>query len=137
MHPIVLSELRSISSTHFDSRSIITVILCGDSRLPAKLDKPDLLPLKSRVRTHLKKETLSPKDLAFILNEVITKAGNSNLISKEIVATLSDHSLGNIRAMMNMAAELFEVVIKRDLSQIDEQLFLEFHSQSQRVSRKL
>lgn len=137
MHPVVLSELRSISSIHFDSRSIITVIICGDERLPEKLNSSELLPLKSRIRTRLVTETLSSKDLAEILSESIRKAGNQTLLTKDVINTLADHSLGNLRAMMNMGTELLEIAIKRDLPQIDEKLFLEFYSQPQQVSRKL
>ena len=36
--PAVLSELRLLSSVELDSRSILTVILSGDSRLKAKLE---------------------------------------------------------------------------------------------------
>ena len=137
MHPVVLSELRSISSIHFDSRSIITVILCGDERLPVKLNSAELLPLKSRIRTRLITEPLSPKDLAQTLIQIITKAGNPNLMTKEVIHTLSDHSMGNLRALMNMSMELLEIALKRDLPQIDEKLFLEFYSQNQRIPKKL
>lgn len=136
MYPVVLSELRSISSIHFDSRSIITVILCGDERLPDKLGTSELMPLKSRIRTRLVTEPMSPKDLAQTLSETIEKAGNPNLMTKEVIHTLADHSLGNLRAMMNMGTELLETALKRDLPQIDEKLFLEFYSQAQRIPGK-
>ena len=57
--PTVLSELRLLSSVELDSRSILTVILSGDSRLKAKLESPELLPLASRVRSRLRAEPLS------------------------------------------------------------------------------
>lgn len=133
MHPLVLSELRSISSAHFDSRSIITVILCGDSRLPEKLGTPELLPLKSRIRNKLITETLPPKELSEILSESIRKAGNPNLISKEMIYTIAEHSMGNLRTMMNMCMELLEIALKRDLPSIEEKLFLEFYSQPKRI----
>lgn len=133
MHQIVLSELRSISSAHFDSRSIITVILCGDSRLPEKLGTSELLPLKSRIRNRLITEPLPPKDLSEILSESIRKAGNPNLISKEMIHTIAEHSMGNLRAMMNMSMELLEIALKRELPSIDEKLFLEFYSHPKRI----
>jgi len=48
---VVLSELRMLSSARFDSKSIVTVILCGDDRLTEKLQSSELLPLASRIRT--------------------------------------------------------------------------------------
>ena len=44
MDPDVLSELRSLSSSHFDSRSILTVVLSGDLRLLDLLRLPQLIP---------------------------------------------------------------------------------------------
>jgi type II secretory pathway predicted ATPase ExeA len=45
--PAVLSEIRLLSSENFDSRSLLTVVLCGDSRLPDLFRLPDLLPVPS------------------------------------------------------------------------------------------
>ena len=42
MNHIVLSELRLLSSTRFDSRSILGVLLVGDERLPDKLRREEL-----------------------------------------------------------------------------------------------
>lgn len=53
MNHIVLSELRLLSSTRFDSRSILGVVLVGDERLPDKLRREELVPLGSRLRTRL------------------------------------------------------------------------------------
>jgi type II secretory pathway predicted ATPase ExeA len=54
MSVAVFSELRLLASADLDSRSILTVILAGDSRLTAKLDSPDMLPLASRIRSRLR-----------------------------------------------------------------------------------
>ena len=43
MNTAVFSELRLLSSTHLDSRSILLVILAGDSRLTDRLHHTDLL----------------------------------------------------------------------------------------------
>ena len=51
--PSVLSELRLLASADFDSRSLLTVVLCGDSRLLAMLKTEDLLPVASRIRARL------------------------------------------------------------------------------------
>src|SRR5213593_3189707 len=50
MSPAVLSELRVLSSTQFDSRSILSVVLAGDGRLQHALRREDLLALGSRIR---------------------------------------------------------------------------------------
>jgi len=45
MNPQVLSELRLLTSTRFDSRIILSVVLAGDGRLLGRLSQPDFLPL--------------------------------------------------------------------------------------------
>jgi general secretion pathway protein A len=46
-----------------------------------------------------------------------------------LIATLSDHAQGNLRALMNMAGELLATAAQREARQIDEKLFLEMTSQ--------
>lgn len=128
MQPFVLSELRLMSSTQLDSKPIITIILCGDDRLAEKFRRPDLLPLGSRIRVRLNQEPKGREDLTQIITESIRKAGNPNLLTKGLINTLADHSIGNMRAMMNMAAELLEEGLRRETSQLDEQLFIEMYS---------
>ena len=41
---------------------------------------------------------------------------------------LSDHALGNRRVLVNTAAELLALAAERDLSQLDEKLYLELRS---------
>lgn len=128
MIPLVLSELRLMSSNHFDSRSIITVILCGDERLPEKFRHPDLIPLGSRIKSRLITEHKNQEDLAAALNELINKAGNPTLMTKELIHTLADRSMGNYRAMMQMAEHLLEEGARREIPQLDEKLFFELFS---------
>lgn len=117
-----------MSSNHFDSRSIITVILCGDERLPEKFRHPDLIPLGSRIKSRLITEHKNQEDLAAALNELINKAGNPTLMTKELIHTLADRSMGNYRAMMQMAEHLLEEGARREIPQLDEKLFFELFS---------
>jgi type II secretory pathway predicted ATPase ExeA len=58
MHPAVLNELRLLTSMHFDSRTLLSVILAGDARLSAKLRREELLPLGSRIRSRLNRQSM-------------------------------------------------------------------------------
>ncbi|MEI7488556.1 MAG: ATP-binding protein, partial [Chryseobacterium sp.] len=49
MLPAVLNELRMMMSDNFDSEMILTLVLCGDNRLPEKFREPALIPLGSRI----------------------------------------------------------------------------------------
>ena len=82
MDPAVLSELRLLSSTQFDSCSILTVVLAGDGRLLERFSHRDLLPIASRIRVRLNLEPKTPKELAEYLEHVLTQAGNPRLMTK-------------------------------------------------------
>jgi len=125
MHPKVMSELRILSSTHFDSRSLLSVVLAGDGRLLNKLRCEELLPLGSRLRTRLLMEPASRDELVACLNHLMRSAGNPKLMTKPLVDALAEHAMGNYRAMTTLAADLFAVAMHRELPQLDEKLFLE------------
>ncbi len=122
----VLKELRLLSSTDFDSRLLLTVVLAGDGRLAERMrSDDDLLPLQSRVRVRLTLEAQPPEALADVLRQVTAKAGNGKLMSPDLIATLSTHAGGNLRALMHMADELLLLGADREVRQLDEKLYLE------------
>lgn len=121
----VLSELRFLASTEFDSQVLLTVVLAGDDRLVERLKSPECLPLSSRVRVRLALQRSTPAELADCLTHTMQQAGAAKLMTPELVPVLCDHAQGNLRAMMNIAGELLAVATERDARQIDEKLFLE------------
>jgi type II secretory pathway predicted ATPase ExeA len=125
MPPVVLSELRLLASTDFDSRPLLSVVLAGDSRLSDLLRRDDLLPLGSRIRMRLTLDYASRDELRACLSHLISTAGNPNLLTAELANTLCDHALGNFRVLTSMAAELLDAAASRDLPRLDEKLYLE------------
>lgn len=123
MHPSVLSELRLISARKYDSNSILTVILCGDERLPEKFRSPELLPLGSRIRLRHHTEHHSKEKFAEILKELMVQAGNGSLMTDELISILSEKSMGNYRAMIQMANSILSEGIRSEASQLDAQIF--------------
>lgn len=136
MHPDVLSELRLLSSTDFDSRSILTVVLCGDTRLVNHFRRPELLPIGSRIRVRLQLQYVPPKELVDFLNHVLTQAGNLSLMTPGLIATLSEHAAGNYRVLCTMAAELLAAGLERQLPQLDEKLYLDVFSHTRKQRRR-
>ena len=121
----MLSKLRTLSSTPFDSRLVLSVVLAGDGRLAEGLRREELLPLGSRIRTRLVMEHASPEELLACLRHLVTTAGNAKLLTPELMATLCDHALGNYRVVTTMAAELLAAAAQRELPHLDEKLYLE------------
>jgi hypothetical protein len=121
----VEAELRLLSSADPDSRSILTVILAGDSRLSARLESLDLLPLASRIRSRLRTESLPPQQLLQCLEHLLASAGNPKLMPVNLLRTLSEHAAGNLRLLMNLGNDLLAAALRQERDHLDEKLFFE------------
>jgi general secretion pathway protein A len=131
----VFNELRVLASKELDSRQLLCVIFAGDARLPERLRTPELLPLGSRIRRRLVLDHASRDELCACLDHLLDAAGNSNLMTTELKATLAEHALGNYRVLMNMADELLAIAAERELPRLDEKLYLEAFQQPQRGAK--
>ena len=137
MHNETMPELAQLASTLFDSRAILTIVFCGDTRLCERFRDPDLFPIGTRIRTRYTTEAATHEELIVLLSERLERAGNAALMTKDLIATLADHSAGNPRVLLNTADELFAKAAERDVTQIDEKLFLETYGrQEQKRQRK-
>ena len=134
--PSVLAELRLLSSTQFDSRAVLTVVLAGDGRLAEKLRHDDLRPLDSRIRLRLSMDVATGEELNACLNHLLEQAGNPTLMTEALKSAICDHALGNYRAMTTIAANLLTVALERDLHQLDEKLYFEVFAPEPRKPRR-
>ena len=125
MPPLVLSELRLLTSAQFDSSALLSVVLAGDGRLTELLRRDQLRPLGSRIRSRLSLEYASREELRACLDHPLDAAGHPTLMTADLKTTLAEHALGNYRVLTTMAAELLAVAAQRELAQLDEKLYLE------------
>jgi type II secretory pathway predicted ATPase ExeA len=125
MTPEVLAELRILSSADFDATSLLTVVLSGDGRLLERLRQEHLVPLGTRIRTRLVLEAAARDELLERLSHALSQAGNASLMTAELKDTLVDHSAGNPRLLMTMAAELLAYGMAHEVRQLDEKIYLE------------
>lgn len=123
MNATLLSELRLLTSTRFDSRIILTVILAGDGRLVERLGGAELLPLGSRIRTRLALEYASKEELGACLKHLLHAAGNAKLMTAELMNTLCEHAMGNYRVLANLGSELLAAAAQREIPTLDEKLY--------------
>jgi len=133
----VLNELRLLASTDLDSRNILAVVLAGDNRLPEKLRQTNLLPLESRIKIRHHLDKRPPSELAHILSETMNQAGSSELMTTGLVKALSEHAMGNLRAMMIMANELLNHGAESGIKQLDETLFFDIYHSYNKKKRPL
>jgi type II secretory pathway predicted ATPase ExeA len=121
----VLSELRLMNCSRFDSQPLLCIVLAGDARLLEKLRQEDLIPLGSRIRTRLATEFASREELLACLEHLLAQAGNASLMTQALRNTLCDHAAGNYRILTTMAAELLAAAAQKDSPVLDEKLYLD------------
>ena len=125
MTPQVLSELRLLASSSFDSQSLLCIVMAGDARLIEKLRREELIPLGSRIRPRLATEFASRDELLACLEHLLAEAGNASLMTPQLRHTLCDHAAGNYRVLTTMAAELLACAAQKDVAVLDEKLYMD------------
>lgn len=121
----LLAELRLVGSAHLDTSTIVTVILCGDRRLEARLRTPDLLPIDSRIRTRLVLEVETADTLGTMLRHLLAAAGAPSLMTDELQRALCEHAAGNRRLLMNLCGDALALGVSKNAKRLDEGLYLE------------
>jgi type II secretory pathway predicted ATPase ExeA len=123
-----LNEIRLLGSDQFDSKSLLTSVLCGDMRLPERFRNTALVSLGTRMRIRMTLQPYSHDDLVKYLNHAISQAGASHLMTQTLMQTLAHHAAGNLRVLNTMAAELLSEGARKEIAQLDEKLFLQLFS---------
>ena len=137
LNTAVFNEIKSLSSEHFDSQMLVTVILSGDMRLAEMLETQELKPIGSRLRYRLTLKQKEVEDLEQILAESISRAGAPGLITPEAISSLAEKSMGNMRTLMTLANTCLVEAVRLEVSKIDEKLFLELMGMSHNNKRKI
>ena len=130
-----LNEVRLLSSASFDSKCILTAVLCGDMRLPDRFRDAALVSLGSRMQVRLFLQPHSKQDLIHYLDHALSQASAPHLMTQGLKETLVDHAAGNLRLLNTMAAELLFTAAQKQLKQLDEKLFLEVFSRKDTSKR--
>jgi general secretion pathway protein A len=136
MAPTVLKELRLLSAEHFDSRTLLSIVMAGDARLPNMLRREELLPIGSRIRVRLALEAAPREVLLECLAHLTRTAGNPALFSQSLAATVAEHAMGNYRVLTNMAAELLANAAREERTELDEKLFLDVFGAARTTAKK-
>ena len=105
------------------------MVLSGDARLLDKLRREELIPLGSRIRTRLATGVATRDELMACLDHLLATAGNATLMTKELRHTLCDHAAGNYRIFIGMAADLLMAAAQREITVLDEKLYLQVFAQ--------
>jgi len=121
----VLTELRLLASTEFDSRAILSVVLAGDARLLAKLRSPELQPVASRIRQRPVMTGSDARELARMPDHLPDAASNPGLMTPGLKETLVAHANGTPRSLAIMADGLLLAGVEKGREVLDEKLFLE------------
>lgn len=125
-----LTELRLLSSAHFDSEALLSTVLCGDNSLPERFRHRELTALGSRIRTRLNLGQRTVADLRLFLDHLLEASGAPGLMTEELKETVIAHSGGNLRMLVGMCAELLVTAAAHERKQLDEQLYFDTFGKS-------
>jgi type II secretory pathway predicted ATPase ExeA len=131
-----LNEIRLLGSDHFDSRCLLSTVLCGDPRMPERFKSPELVSLGSRIHSRLILQPLDRNQMSEYLDHSLRESGAAHLITDDLKLVLIKHSGGNIRVLQNMASELLDVAFSREVNRLDEKLYFEVFSQDKPKARQ-
>jgi general secretion pathway protein A len=136
LNDVVFDELKSLSSERLDTQMLITIILAGDLRLSDRLTSPQLKPIESRLRYKLLFTPLETRELGAFLENALRLAGAPGLMTPELIDTLADKSLGNLRSLMNLCNDCLTEGVRTEAPKLDEKLFFEVIGEQLPGSRK-
>lgn len=91
----------------------------------------------SRIRVRFKTEYATHEQLITCLQYIINYAGNSSLMTKELMQALCEHSLRNYRVMCNIANDLLTHAFKNQQPQLDEKLFFDCFNLASSATNKI
>ncbi len=131
-----LNEIRLLQSSHFDSKSLLTTVICGDTQLPQRFRSAQLASLGTRMRLRLNIEPYPSKILCDFLDHSLKHAGAEHLLTQGLKQTLADHAAGNLRVLNTMAAELLTAAAEKQLPQLDEKLYFDVFSLRQEAAQR-
>jgi type II secretory pathway predicted ATPase ExeA len=123
-----LNELRLLQSAHFDSRSLLTTIMCGDMRLPHRFGAAELVSLGSRMRLRMILQPYEREVLLGYLEHALEQSGAPHLMTASLKQTLAEHASGNLRLLNTMAADVLSYGAHKEAPRLDEKLFIELFS---------
>lgn len=131
-----LTELRLLGSARFDSDCLLTTVLCGDNQLPERFRTKQLAPLGSRIRTRWPLEPWGHKALMSFVDHSLEAAGAPHLMTDQLKTTMVHHAGGNLRILCGTGDELLRAAAERELTRLDEKLYLELYSQPGRSTER-
>jgi type II secretory pathway predicted ATPase ExeA len=124
MNLTVLNELRLLCAAELDAVCLLSVILAGDVRLSEQLQERELLPLASRIRIHHRTQAASLGELEQLLDHLLRRAGNADLMTAGVRHSLAEHACGNRRSLMYLADQLLDAALAdAECERIDEAFF--------------
>lgn len=125
-----LTEIRLLSSAHFDSEALLATVLCGDNSLPERFRERELTALGSRVRTRLYLGQRAVADLRLFLDHLLDVSGAPALMTQALKETVIAHCGGNLRMLVGLCDELLANAAINEKKQLDEQLYFDTFGKS-------
>jgi type II secretory pathway predicted ATPase ExeA len=125
MRPDVLATLRILTNFDMDSRLLLSLVLCGDSRLRPLLELPALEPVRQRIAHFATLRPLSRQESAqYIEHRLAISGGDSKLFDEQGLDALYEITRGNLRALNHLCRKAMELAMRDGLKHVGPSLVI-------------
>lgn len=132
----ILDEIRLLSSMEMDSKNALSVILVGDKRICERLRKEELTPLNTRIKARIHLGKLEEDEAVIFLEYMLEQAGNTALMTGNLIKAICAHCAGNLRSLAFLAEEIMNLGFSREISPLNEKLYFEISDYGARKQKK-
>jgi type II secretory pathway predicted ATPase ExeA len=121
----VLATLRILTNFEMDSRLILSVVLCGDTRLRPLLDHAELEPVRQRIAHFATLRPLSrPETRQYIEQRLAIASADPHLFDEQAIDAVFEIARGNLRAINHLCRKAMEAAAREGTKSIGPALIV-------------
>lgn len=121
----ILTDLKMLMNSNYDSVNKFTLILCGEPHLNNTLMKPVHEALRQRITVHYNFLGLSDSEVQeYIFHKLKTAGGTSSIIDPPALSAIHSNSQGNPRIIDSLMTDALILGSQKSRSVIDSDIIL-------------
>lgn len=99
----ILTDLKMLMNSRYDSVNFFSLILCGEPTLNFTLEKPTHEALRQRIMVHYNFQGLSPEEVKeYTLHKISLAGGSESVLGADAMVSLVNNCHGNPRIIDNI-----------------------------------
>ena len=121
----ILTDIKMLMNSKFDSVNKFTLILCGEPHLNNTFRKPVHEALRQRVTVHYNFRGLSDSEVSeYVLHKLRTAGASANIVDTAALSAIHANSQGNPRLIDNLMSDALILGAQKDRKVIDADIIM-------------